>query len=55
MKPAKITFKETNLIDLGTKKIYQYPFGSKLMSVAEMLVKGRNPKEKNKYFLEIEG
>ena len=52
MKPAKLAFKETNLIDLGTKKIYQYPFKAKLISVAKMSVKGRNPQGRNNFFLE---
>ena len=52
MKPAKFSFNQTNLVDLGTKKIYKYPFPTKLLSIAKMNVNGRHPTNKNKYILE---
>lgn len=52
MKTAKSSFKETNLVDLGTKKIYKYPFKTKLLSVAKIVVNGRHPTDKNKFILE---
>lgn len=52
MKPTKLSFKDTNLVDLGSKKIYKYPFQTKLLSVAKMVVNGRHPNGKNKFLLE---
>lgn len=54
MKPKKYTFKQVNKIDLGTKVIYKYPTPTKAMDIAKMVVKGRHPKETNKFILEHE-
>lgn len=50
MKSVKYSFNETNLVDLGNKKIYKYPFKTKLLSVAKMVVNGRHPKNKKKLY-----
>jgi mannose-6-phosphate isomerase-like protein (cupin superfamily) len=52
MKPEKIQKKDAKLIDLGGKRIYAYPLQTKMMSVAYMVVKGRNPTKKNTFLLE---
>lgn len=52
MKPQKVSGKQIEKIDLGTKIIFQYPLKTKLMSVAYMVVNGRSPKGKNNFFLE---
>ncbi len=52
MKPKKISFEDTNLVNIGFKKIYEYKFGYKEMSVAKMVVKGRFPKDESKFYLE---
>jgi len=52
MKPKKFTFKDARKVDLGTKVIYKYPTPTKVMDIAKMVVKGRHPKEKNKFILE---
>jgi len=45
MKPVKINKSEANVINLGTKKIHEYPLPTKLMSVAYMKVTGRHPQK----------
>lgn len=52
MKPAKYSLKNTNLIDLDTKKIYKYPTPTKDMDIARMVINGRHPQNKNEYILE---
>lgn len=52
MKPVKITLKDTNLIDLGTKKIYKYILPTKLYDIAKMVVNGRHPQDPKKVILE---
>ena len=52
MKPVKYTSSDTNLIDLGTKKIYKYPTPTKEMDLGKMVVNGRHPVEPNTYFIE---
>lgn len=52
MKPKKVSFEDAKLVDLGSKKIYEYKFGYKKMSIAKMVVNGRFPENKNKFFLE---
>ncbi len=52
MKPQKLSKKQIELVDLGSKKIQKYPLDTKLMSVAYMVVDGRHPKGKKKFLLE---
>lgn len=52
MNPKKLSRSQAQKIDLGTKTIFSYPLNLKNLSVAYMVVKGRHPKEKNKYLLE---
>jgi len=54
MKPKKYTFNQTDKIELGNKIIFKYPTPTKAMDIAKMVVKGRHPKDKNKYVLEHE-
>lgn len=52
MKPQKLTKKQVNKIDLGSKVIHEYPLKTRLMSVAYMVVKGRHPKGKKRFLIE---
>lgn len=54
MRPQKISKKQIEKIDLGSKVIHEYPLKTRLMSVAYMVVKGRHPKGKNKFLLEYD-
>lgn len=54
MKTQKYSLKDTNKIDLGTKLIFKYLTPTKPFDIARMVVKGRHPKEKNKFILEHE-
>lgn len=45
MKATKITSENTNLVDLGIKKIFKYPIPTRLMSISHMVVKGRHPEK----------
>ncbi len=45
MKAVKITKGNTELTDLGSKKIRAYSFPTRLMSVAYMTISGRHPQK----------
>jgi mannose-6-phosphate isomerase-like protein (cupin superfamily) len=51
MMAIKVSKEDRKLIDLGTKKIFQYNLPTKILSVSYMKVNGRNP-EGNKVVLE---
>ncbi|MCK5177172.1 MAG: hypothetical protein KAQ92_05590 [Candidatus Aenigmarchaeota archaeon] len=52
MKPKKITFRETQKIDLETKLIHKFPLPTKSMSISYMVVNGRHPQGNNNFAIE---
>lgn len=52
MKAVKHSFKDTSIVDLGTKKIFKYPTPTKEFDIAKMVVDGRYPVEPNKFIIE---
>lgn len=52
MKPRKYSFNQAKKIDLGEKIIYKYLTPTKQFDIAKMVVKGRHPKDKQKFILE---
>jgi mannose-6-phosphate isomerase-like protein (cupin superfamily) len=46
MKSHKVAFKDSKLINLGTKKIHSFPLQTRMMSVAYMQIQGRHPEGK---------
>lgn len=45
MKATKISSKDTQLVDLGVKKIFKYLVPTRILSISHMVVKGRHPEK----------